>query len=300
MHETRIGGEHGGSYVWDAPLKDYDADWERLRFPRIELHPEATERMLALAHEAVGDALTVRLKTSWWWSQGMTWTLISLRGLNQVMLDMTDNPDGLHRLMAFLRDGHAARVDFLERGGYLSLNNDGTYVGSGGFGWSHELPQADFAGHVRTIDMWGFGESQETVQVSPRMFAEFVFPYQVPLLERFGLNCYGCCEPLDKRWHVVEKVPRLRRVSVSAWADPADMAEKLGDRYIYSLKPNPADLAMPSFDEGRIRAGLHEVMRITRDCRLEVIMKDNHTIGNDPSRVVNWVRIAREEADRLE
>jgi len=40
-------------------------------------------------------------------------------------------------------------------------------------------------------------------------------------------------------------------------------------------------------------------MRITRDCRLEVIMKDNHTIGNDPSRVVRWVRIAREEAERL-
>jgi len=55
---------------------------------------------------------------------------------------------------------------------------------------------------------------------------------------------------------------------------------------------------MPSFDEERIRAGLREVMRTTHDCRLEVIMKDNHTIGNDPSRVVRWVRIAREEAER--
>ena len=130
---------------------------------------------------------------------------------------------------------------------------------------------------------------------SPRMFAS-CWPYQ----SRCSLaSCYGCCEPLDKRWHIVERFPRLRRISVSAWADPAAMAELLGDRYIYSYKPTPADLAMPSFDAERIRAGLREVMRITRDCRLEVIMKDNHTIGNDPSRVVNWVRIAREEAERL-
>lgn len=27
-------------------------------------------------------------------------------------------------------------------------------------------------------------------------------------------------------------------------------------------------------------------------------MKDNHTIRNDPRRVVRWVQIAREEAER--
>jgi hypothetical protein len=28
-------------------------------------------------------------------------------------------------------------------------------------------------------------------------------------------------------------------------------------------------------------------------------MKDNHTIRNDPPRVVRWVQIAREEAENL-
>ncbi len=84
-----------------------------------------------------------------------------------------------------------------------------------------------------TLDMWGFGESQETTQVSPSMFEEFIFPYQLPILERFGLNCYGCCEPLNKRWYLIKKIPRLRRVSISPWADLHDMAEKLGSNYIY-------------------------------------------------------------------
>ena len=203
-----------------------------------------------------GDLLTVRVKTLWWWTMGMTWTLVNLRGMQQIMYDMIDAPDDLHRTMAFLRDGHMAKLDWLEAQGLLSLNNDGTYVGSGGFGWSNELPQRDFDGRVRACDMWGFGESQETVGVSPAMFAEFVLPYQLPLLERFGLNCYGCCEPLDKRWDHVKQIPRLRRVSVSPWSNRAYMAEQLGANYILSMKPNPADLARDSFDEARIRTNL--------------------------------------------
>jgi len=297
MHETKIGGDAGGSYVWESPLRSYD-DLPRLRFPQITVDWPATERMLASANETLGDRLTVRLKTAWFWTVGMTWTLINLRGLQQMMLDMLDNPDQLHRIMAFLRDGHMARLDTLERNGLLSLNNDGTYVGSGGFGWSHELPAPGFDDRVRTRDLWGFAESQETVGVSPQMFGEFIFPYQLPLMDRFGLVCYGCCEPVDKRWYLLEKIPRLRRVSISPWSNVAVMAERLGPRFIFSRKPRPADLAMPTFDEDWVRRDLRDTVRVTRQhhCRVELIMKDNHTIGRDPSRVLRWVQIAREEA----
>ena len=147
--------------------------------------------------------------------------------------------------------------------------------------------------------MWGFAGSQETVGVSPQMFAEFVFPYQLRILERFGLNCYGCCEPLDKRWHIVQQIPNLCRVSISPWAELARMAEMLGDRYIYSMKPHPTDLAVSSLDEDRVRAQLREAFRITQNCRVEAIMKDNHTIGNNHQNVIRWCQIAREEAEAL-
>ena len=298
MHEIRIGGDQGGAYTWESPLKDY-ADFSSLHFPQISINDPATEQALSLANHVFSGLLRVRLKTDWWWTLGLTWTLINLRGLTQVMYDLHDHPNDLHRLMAFLRDGMMAKLDFLEQNGLLSLNNDGTYVGSGGFGWTDELPQPDFNGHVRTCDLWGFAESQETTGISPNMFAEFIFPYQYPLLERFGLNCYGCCEPLDKRWHIVEKLPHLRRISVSPWANIPFMAERLGNRYIFSMKPSPTDLAMPGFDEENIRRKIRRSMQITRACRVEVIMKDNHTLCNDPQRAIRWVRIAREESNAL-
>ena len=298
LKEALVSGGDGGSYRWESPIRS-EADLAKLHFPQVTVDWPATHRMLDQANETFGDLLTVRLRTNWWWTLGMTMRVAFLRGLAQMMYDMVDSPDLLHRLMAIMRDGTLSLLDALEAAGLLSLNNDGAYVGSGGLGWSRELPAADFDGKVRTIDLWGFAESQETVGVSPRMFAEFIFPYQLPILERFGLNCYGCCEPLDARWHIVQQIPRLRRVSVSAWANVEKMAEKLGDRYIFSWKPSPADLAAPTIDEDKIRQGLRRTFQLTRDCRVEAIMKDNHTIGNNPRNVIRWCQIAREEAERV-
>jgi hypothetical protein len=77
------------------------------------------------------------------------------------------------------------------------------------------------------------------------------------------------------------------------------MADMLGDRYIFSLKPSPTDLAIRTLDEDKVRAGLRQTFHITRNCRVEAIMKDNHTIGNNPQNVIRWCQIAREEAERV-
>ncbi len=297
LSQTKIHDEPGWAYAWDSPIKT-EADIDKLHFPTIDVDSRATQDIMGAAEEVLGDLLPPRLQTNWWWSTGMTQGLAELRGLQQIMVDYGRNPDLIHRIMGILRDGWMALLDQLEDQDLLRLNNDGSWVGSGGLGWSDELPQPDFAGKVRCEDMWGMSESQETSGVSPEMFAEFVFPYQKPLLERFGLNCYGCCEPLDKRWHVVKDYPNLRRLSVSAWADKAKMAEALGERYIYSQKPNPAFLAMDTLDEDIIRKDLRETYAAARNCRLEVIMKDCHTIRSEPQRAVRWVEIAREEAER--
>ena len=74
----------------------------------------------------------------------MTRLLAELRGLQQIMFDLYDNPDLIHRIMTILRDGTMSMLDSLEEQGLLSPNGDGTYVGSGGLGWSNELPAADF------------------------------------------------------------------------------------------------------------------------------------------------------------
>ena len=66
-----------------------------------------------------------------------------------------------------------------------------------------------------------------------------------------------------------------------------------------SMKPNPAVLSTPEIDAVAIRRDLRRALEVTKGCRVEVIMKDNHTIGRRPENVVRWCRIAQEEAEKV-
>jgi hypothetical protein len=286
-------------------VKDYESDLKKLHAPQFEIDWTTTNGCLELAREifegsspAGQGVLRVRLKATWWWSLGLTLPAALLRGLNNILYDFVDHPDELKELLSLISKGHLEKLDRIQADNLLSPNNDGTYVGSGGYGFCNQLPQPDFGGQVRTVDLWGFTESQETVSVSPDMYAEFIFPFEKPIMQRFGLTCYGCCEPLDARWQVVRQHHNLRRVSCSPWANLEKMAGYLEDRYILSVKPNPTALAGSTLDREAIRMDLRRIFEHTKGCVVEVIMKDNHTLGKNPENAVAWCAIAREEADR--
>jgi hypothetical protein len=148
------------------------------------------------------------------------------------------------------------------------------------------------------MDCWGFACAQEFSLVSPQMHYEFVLQYQIKMLEKYGLNCYACCEPVSDRFDIMLKIPRLRRLSISPWADIRKSAEALGKNVIFSWKPNPADLAGESFDAGFVKSKIEECVHVARGCQLEIIMKDTHTVRSEPHRMSEWVLIAKEVADR--
>ncbi len=285
-----------GSYTWDPPVKDLDEDFDKLHFREVTVDREGTEAWRQFLELHFGDILPVRLRESYWWTTGLTWSAIDLIGLETLMLAMYDNPGGLHRLMAFLRDDFLQLFDTFEALGLLTLNNEDDYVGSGSMGYTNELPQPDWTPEdpVRIVDLWGLSESQETVGISPAMFETFIFPYQLPLISRFGLSYYGCCEPIHNRWHVIERIPNLRRVSISPWCDQAAMAKALGHDYIFCRKPNPAMISTGHFDEEAIREDLRETLRVVGDGPLELVMKDVHTVNREPERLGRWAMLARE------
>lgn len=303
VQAPRQSGSHDGimgSFVWEPPLKNLQADFSKLRPRQFAVDREATLARKRQLETWLGGILPVRIRGPFWWTLGLTITAIDLIGLEQLMLYMVDDPEGLHRLMKFLHDDQLAYAQWLQREGLLSLNNENDYIGSGSVGYVRELPHPGLSGQVRLQDLWCLSESQETVGVGPEMFEEFIFPYQKSLAEHFGLCYYGCCEPLHSRWHVVKQLPNLRKVSVSPWCDEARMARELSSRYVYCRKPNPAMVSTDHFDEDAIRQDLRKTITETRKhgCILELVMKDVHTVCRQPQRLARWVAIAREEAQR--
>ena len=287
------------SYRWEPPIKNIREDFGRLRHRTFSVNRESTMEWKATLEEVFAGIIDVRRRGGFWWTMGMTWTAIDLVGLEGLMLAMCDDPEGLHRLMAFLRDDHLALLGYVEKERLLSLNNRNDYVGSGSLGYTLELPQpgANPAQPARIKDLWGLSESQETVGVSPRMFAEFIFPYQLPVIERFGLSYYGCCEPVHSRWDSISKIPNLRKVSVSPWADEKLLGQALAGKYIFCRKPNPALISTQRFDENEIRGDLRRTVKAAKGCHLEIVMKDVHTVANQPGRLGRWVELAREAAN---
>ncbi len=75
------------------------------------------------------------------------------------------------------------------------------------------------------------------------------------------------------------------------------MAEALGRDYVYSRKPNPTLISTEHFDEDAIRNDLRKTLAIAKDCNVEIVMKDVHTLAGEPQRMGRWVQIVREVID---
>ncbi len=290
-----------GSYHWDAPIQDLDHDFDKLHIRELSVDREKTLAWKDLLEAHFGDILPVRLRANYWWTTGMTWEAINLIGLEGLMLALYDNPAGLHRLMALLRDDFLHLLDWVEDEGLLTLNNENDYIGSGSIGYTKDLPADGWSTvkPARVQDLWGLSESQETVGVSPRLFEEFIFPYQQPVIERFGLSYYGCCEPVHSRFKIIKQLKNLRRVSVSPWCDQERIARDLADEIIFCRKPNPALISTEAWDEEAMRADIRSTLRAAAGCRLEFSMKDVHTLNNQPRRLGRWVQLAREEIEEF-
>ena len=275
-----------------------ERDLEKIRTPVITHDVEASERNYQVTTEIFGDILKVEKRGVagiWFapWDQLVTWW-----GVEQALTDLVLRPKLVHMAMERLVDAHLSRLEQLERLNLLSPNNTNVRVGSGGYGYTKELPKEGFdPDHVRTMDLWGCATAQIFSDVSPRMHEEFALRYERRWLERFGLSYYGCCEPLHHKVGILKSIPNLRKISMSPWADLERAAEEVGDRYVISYKPNPAVLASPKWDPELARRELRRALEVTRGCAVEVIMKDISTVRYEPWRLWEWARIAAEETE---
>ena len=289
-----------GAWRFDPVIKQPD-DLEKLKFPQISYDEAATQERLTEIQDLFGDILTVKLKGVAHLSYHLMKEYTELRGLEEVMIDMVDNPQMLHQAMAFLTAGHQGVLQQYITQNLLSLNNDNTYHSTGGNGYTDELPQPDYdPDRIRPVDMWASAEAQEMAQVSPQMHAEFITQYEKQLLTPFGLTGYGCCEDLSHKLDDVCTIPHIRRISISPFADVDISAARLKGDYIFSWKPQPMHL-VGQFNPDRIRNYIRHTIEVAQanDCVLEMILKDTHTCEHQPERFDHWLQIARQEVERI-
>lgn len=287
-----------GIYHMTSIIEDYETDFPKLRFPQLMIDRQKSQQVMECAQQTFDGILDCQFSMKWHWADDFLHVFAALRGMENFMSDFYTAPEWIDKMMQFMVDGVIQRFSFLETQGLLSLNNDSTYLGTGGQGYTSQLPAQDFSNIVRTKDLWLTLQAQETASCNPAMFGSLILPHFIRLAEHFGLVHYGCCEPYHVRWKYIKKIPRLRHVSVSPWSDYATVPEYLGKNYVASIKVSSTPLAMPNMDETVIRSECRRIINETYGGICEFIMKGNHTIGNHPHNLIRWTQIMREEMVR--
>ena len=280
-------------YHIDPVINDLEEDFHKIQFGTFGVDREATKRKVELVEDVIGDILPVRM-TMWSLTGNIANRLVMLMGMENYYLSMYDYPELLHEIMDKATSVHEAYYDFLEREQLLLPTNGISQIHQESFAFTRELP-ADKA--VKTTDVWGFLESQETTATSPAMYGEFVYPYQERLVKRFGLLTYGCCERVDNLWEdYLSKWKNLRKLSVSPFNDERKVGEYLrGSNVVYYSKPRAEFVTNRGLlDEDALRAYFKEVCECASGCLFEMAQREVGTIFGDYDRGRRYVQIAKE------
>jgi hypothetical protein len=275
----------GGAWRFDPPLKS-EEDFDRLTIPNYTYNEAKTQRALSQMGELLGDAMEVRLTCGPPLGPGLGGTAANLRGLDQLMYDMADRPDLVHRLMKHLQEGVLRAQKAVEETGLLTLNNHGPMYCS-------DPPEDAQQGHISLRHLWGHTESQEFQEVSPKMWEEFLLSYQIPILSQFWLTSYGCCENLTRKIDGVLKIPNLRIFVSSAWTDLEKVVDAVGDRYTIMWRQKATDVVFAD-DMTLTRKHLEEGMRIARGCYVQIVLRELQTLNGRPERLADWAKVAKD------
>ncbi len=274
-------------------------DIYKIQMPKITYLQKATQYNLEAMQEVFGGIMDVKLvgqRHIWFtpWDYLIRWW-----GIEEAMVDLLTRPEMVHQAYERMVDAWMVELDQFDEQNMLSLDCNNTRIGSGGYGYTSNLPGGDFNPlHVHPQNMWGCSNAQILSSVSPQMHWDFALAHDLRWLSRFGLTYYGCCEPLDSKMGLLRKIPNLRKLSVSPWCDTKKITQEVGGDYVMSRKPNPAIFAEALFDEGEAERQLTEFMEHAKEGHVEIIMKDISTVKYRPENLWKWEKIAMRVAEK--
>lgn len=296
IHESTLASDGGNNIVshhYEDQLDTFES-LEKLHEPEIRVDDALTRARYELLDGLFGDLLPIRvcgLRNAGFY---MPWDNLAMwRGVEPIYIDLVENPELLH---AFMRKFVSIRKALLDKEEQMGLLDPHLPVLHCTAGLVDELPGEIVDGRVTRRNLWGRGTAQMFASVSPAMHDEFEIAYAQEFFEGFGLLYYGCCEPLHDKIDIVKKLPNLRKLSITPWADVRKAAQQMGGDYVLSRKPNPAAVAVPRLDEEALRRDILETLKICREygTPCEFVLKDISSVCYNPENLTRWEQVVME------
>jgi hypothetical protein len=284
-------------------LKDED-DLAEIKTPVISEDKAASKQWLDTAEDIFDGILQVTQGGAD--TYGHVWDIISTwHGVEECMYDIADRPEFIHKILDKMFGLFHNTMDQYEQLGLIDVGQPLIHCTGA---YSDELPgfKNESEDELETLrysakNAWTMGAAQLFSMVSPEIHDEFEIAYHMKWYARFGLGYYGCCEPLDRKIHVIAKLPNVRKISMSPWVDMERGSEAMAGRFVFSRKPNPAFLAndtawQPELVRADLAGACAAAAKYGNPC--ELILKDVSTVGDKPERLREWAKIAAEVCGR--
>jgi hypothetical protein len=183
--------------------------------------------------------------------------LIRWWGLEEAMMDLVERPEMVNAAVERMVDAWMVELDQFEALNLLSLDCNNTRIGSGGFGYTWDMPGDRFdPARVMPHNMWGCSNAQIFSEVSPDMHWEFALRHDLRWLERWKLTYYGCCEPLEQLR--ARHQGNRRGLRLQLQAQPGDLHR----RYLEPGKSARISQGCAGQGEGNVPRGDHHEGRV--------------------------------------
>ena len=285
-----VPSETGGAYTF-LPIVEDEVDLARLQYPRYEIDAPATQCLVEQARELVDDRLPIKL-----WTDQVRESpgerIIDFLGWEGFLYGLVERPALIHAMMNFLTEGMSHYQRDRERQGAVDAEASWVYR-------THyeELPPEEPPDRLRSC--WAYIAAQATGTISPAMYAEYIHPYNVRMVELFGPHriYYHGCEDLTPKLDIIATLPGLRRFDVGAWTDLAACVKKFERRVVLEVQVHPGDTLLVH-DPAEMRKALERIVAVASDCIFDINLSDVETVNGNPNALGEWARLAQDVVTR--
>ena len=269
-----------GSYQPVPPIRD-ERDLSAIHLPPYEELPEEAERLRERALELTGGLLPVKFLTDEIHFGPFEW-VVRMRGIANLLYDVVDRPALVHALMRKATDGVVGYHRAREAAGAVDAEAS----------WSFHMHYDAYPEPGNRLSAsWAYIHAQSAASLSPRMYAEFIQPYNAEVAALFGKVYYHGCEDLSAKCRVIKGLPNLRLFHVSPWTRVEPVVECFGDRVALEVHSHPTNVLF-GWTSAQVRADLRGRHQAAGSAPHVLKLCDVETVG-DAQKLIAWAEDAR-------
>jgi hypothetical protein len=287
-------GEAHGAYKYKTALKSIE-DLHKLTKPVLEIDTAKTNEIIDTIKKITDNKLPVKVVTPS--LQAAPFELFAkLRDMGDFLYDFIDQPEFIHEAMEFFTDciiKDHMRID--KKQGIEGLDPEVT--------WDcrvHYDRIEDKDNFYSLKNSWTKIQAQSASLISPKMYEEFIQPYNAKVASIFGKVYYHGCEDLTEKAEIIKNLPNLRRFHISPWSNIEKILDKLQKQFVYEVCVHTANHLLV-YEDKQLYEDMYRLASICKErgVTADINISDIENINHDAQKLIRWSEIAREAVSKV-